>query len=117
MFDFRPNIWRVRDKAMKRSKTLLFFLIFTLLFSQQQLLQEASAKNLQSGDSLSFNQSPQNSGLPDTAVVYMRKLNDDGSLIGPDIFCNHDDGADIGCVEEGSNPTYPPTDPSYIQVK
>jgi len=97
---------------MKRSKVLLFFLIFTLLFFQQQLQQEAGAQNLPSADNPSFNQSPQNTGLPATVIVYMLKLNGLGESLG--IPCNQGDGADTGCVEEGSGFTYPPTDPSYI---
>jgi len=97
---------------MKRSKVLLFFLIFTLLFFQQQLQQEAGAQNLPSADNPSFNQSPQNTGLPATVIVYMLNLDGSGESLG--IPCNQGDGADTGCVEEGSGFTYPPTDPSYI---
>jgi hypothetical protein len=116
MFDFHPNIWQIRDKTMRRSKTLFFFFIFTLLFFQQQLLQqEANAQNLPSVDNLSSNQSPQNSGLPDTVVVYMMKLDANGAILNGD-FCNHGDGAITGCVEAGSG-LYPPPFDQYVTPK
>jgi len=99
--------------TMKRSKILLFFLTFTLLFFQQQLQQEANAQNLPSGD-LSSDQSRQNSGLPTTVVVYMMKLHDDGSLISDTDFCYQGDGAATHCVEVG---TYPPSDPYITYAK
>jgi len=97
---------------MKRSKTLLFFLTFTLLFFQQQLQQEANAQNLPNADNLSFNQSPQNSGLPATVVVYMLKLNGLGQSLGD--YCYQGDPASTHCVEVGN---YPPSDPYITYAK
>ena len=101
---------------MKRSKTLLFFVIFILLFFQQQQQQEANAQNLPSVGNLSSNQSPQNSGLPDTVVVYMMKLNANGAILNGE-FCNHGDDADTGCVEYESGLLYPPPFDQYVTPK
>jgi len=95
---------------MKRSKVFLFFLIFILLFSQQQLLQGANAQKLLSVDNLSSNQSPQNSGLPTTVIVYMLKVNEKGEKLGDYEYCRGGDDYLTGCVEEGSD-AYPPEAP------
>lgn len=100
---------------MKHLKVPLFFLIFTLLFFHQQLQQGAGAQKLPRADKLSSNQSLQNSGLPTTVVIYMMKLNGLGQSLGD--FCYLGDGADTGCVEEGSNFTYPPVDPNITYAK
>lgn len=88
--------------TMNRSKILLFFLIFTLLFFQQQLQQEANAQNLPIADNFSINQAPQNSG----------KLNGLGQSLGD--YCYQGDPASTHCVEVG---TYPPLDPSITYAK
>lgn len=57
---------------MKNITTLFLLIILALsLFSQ---LQEVSAQDLSSTESLSSNPSLQTSGLPETIVVYMMHL-------------------------------------------
>jgi hypothetical protein len=115
MFDSCTNKRKVKDKKMKRTKTLFFLFVFALSFFQQR--QEVNAQGLPSVDNLSSNHSPQASGLASTVVVYMRHIDDNGVIVGgegPDSYCHQGEGENTGCVEQGSGLTYPPEDPSYI---
>lgn len=74
-----------------------------------------NAQDLSSTENLSSNPSLQTSGLPETVVVYMMYLDDNGFSLGR--YCYQGDGEETGCVEEESGLTYPPSDPSITYAK
>ena len=113
MFDFCSDQRKVRNKTVKNITTLFLLIILALSFFSQ--LQEVNAQDLSSTESLSSNPSLQTSGLPETVVVYMMHLDDNGFSLGR--YCYQGDGEETGCVEEESGLTYPPSDPSITYAK
>lgn len=91
---------------MIRKKTLLIVFFLSLFIFQQT---QVSAKFFPGMGNLSSNPYPMNTGLPTTVLVYMYEFD---PITGDPTFnlCD-DDSAKLGCVETGSNFTYPPDSP------